>query len=108
MRRANLFLSVVLAAVLAFGTTAVAAAPVFDAAPFLSVVSMAARAAGVEVVAVAHRGETPDEITELAQELRLAADSAADGEKAPSGPEAGVPGDHVDGPGENLLLEKDA
>ncbi|MEU8659983.1 nitrate- and nitrite sensing domain-containing protein [Actinoplanes philippinensis] len=36
------------------------------------------------------------------------ADSAADGEKAPSGPEAGVNGDHADGPGENLMLEKDA
>ncbi|SDT68821.1 sensor histidine kinase [Actinoplanes derwentensis] len=36
------------------------------------------------------------------------ADSTKTGEKAPSGPEAGVAGDHVDGPGENLLLEKDA
>jgi hypothetical protein len=36
------------------------------------------------------------------------ADSAKLGEKAPSGPEAGVDGDHADGPGENLLLEKDA
>ncbi|GAA1603860.1 nitrate- and nitrite sensing domain-containing protein [Actinoplanes couchii] len=36
------------------------------------------------------------------------ADSVRTGEKAPSGPEAGVDGDHVDGPGENLLLEKDA
>ncbi|HWS32649.1 MAG TPA: nitrate- and nitrite sensing domain-containing protein [Actinoplanes sp.] len=35
-------------------------------------------------------------------------DSTRAGEKAPSGPEAGVDGDHVDGPGENLLLEKDA
>jgi signal transduction histidine kinase len=36
------------------------------------------------------------------------AHSAADGEKAPSGPEAGVDGEHADGPGENLMLEKDA
>jgi signal transduction histidine kinase len=36
------------------------------------------------------------------------ADSAAGGEKAPSGPEAGVNGEHADGPGENLMLEKDA
>jgi signal transduction histidine kinase len=36
------------------------------------------------------------------------ADSAAGGAKAPSGPEAGVNGDHADGPGENLMLEKDA
>ncbi|MEU4158055.1 nitrate- and nitrite sensing domain-containing protein [Actinoplanes sp. NPDC026670] len=36
------------------------------------------------------------------------ADHAAAGEKAPSGPEAGVNGDHADGPGENLMLEKDA
>ncbi|GIE29149.1 hypothetical protein Ait01nite_021940 [Actinoplanes italicus] len=33
---------------------------------------------------------------------------ATDGEKAPSGPEAGVNGEHADGPGENLMLEKDA
>ncbi|GAA4925277.1 nitrate- and nitrite sensing domain-containing protein [Actinoplanes utahensis] len=33
---------------------------------------------------------------------------ATSGEKAPSGPEAGVDGDHAEGPGENLLLEKDA
>jgi hypothetical protein len=32
----------------------------------------------------------------------------AGGQKAPSGPEADVNGEHVDGPGENLMLEKDA
>ena len=36
------------------------------------------------------------------------ANIAVDGQKAPSGPEAGVNGDHADGPGENLMLEKDA
>lgn len=36
------------------------------------------------------------------------ADRAVTGQKAPSGPEAGVNGDHADGPGENLMLEKDA
>jgi signal transduction histidine kinase len=36
------------------------------------------------------------------------AESAVGGEKAPSGPEAGVNGEHADGPGENLMLEKDA
>ncbi|MDI6101959.1 nitrate- and nitrite sensing domain-containing protein [Actinoplanes sp. NEAU-A12] len=34
--------------------------------------------------------------------------AAATGQKAPSGPEAGVNGEHADGPGENLMLEKDA
>ncbi|MFC4072180.1 nitrate- and nitrite sensing domain-containing protein [Actinoplanes subglobosus] len=40
--------------------------------------------------------------------LPASAAPAVDGEKAPSGPEAGVNGDHADGPGENLMLEKDS
>ena len=40
--------------------------------------------------------------------LPAAADIAAGGRNAPSGPEAGVHGEHADGPGENLMLEKDA
>ncbi|MBW6432255.1 nitrate- and nitrite sensing domain-containing protein [Actinoplanes hulinensis] len=34
--------------------------------------------------------------------------TAEENENAPSGPEVGVSGDHAEGPGENLLLEKDA
>ncbi|WP_433793699.1 sensor histidine kinase [Actinoplanes sp. CA-252034] len=40
--------------------------------------------------------------------LPASAASAAGGENASSGPEAGVNGDHADGPGENPMLEKDA
>ncbi|BEL09574.1 nitrate- and nitrite sensing domain-containing protein [Actinoplanes sichuanensis] len=53
----------------------------------------------------------PDDVTitdAATVSLPALADHAATGEKAPSGPEAGVNGDHADGPGENLMLEKDA
>jgi signal transduction histidine kinase len=53
----------------------------------------------------------PDDVTitdAATVSFPASADPAAGGEKAPSGPEAGVNGDHADGPGENLMLEKDA
>jgi signal transduction histidine kinase len=53
----------------------------------------------------------PDDVTisdAVTVSFPALADSAAGREKAPSGPEAGVNGEHADGPGENLMLEKDA
>ncbi|MEV4278022.1 nitrate- and nitrite sensing domain-containing protein [Actinoplanes xinjiangensis] len=60
--------------------------------------------------AAGHTAQPDDAtITDAANvSLPASADSAADGRKASSGPEAGVNGDHADGPGENLMLEKDA
>ncbi|GGN67867.1 histidine kinase [Actinoplanes lobatus] len=58
----------------------------------------------------AGHAEAPSDVTpdDAATVSLPALPTAGENENAPSGPEVGVSGDHAEGPGENLLLEKDA
>ncbi|GGN37338.1 hypothetical protein GCM10010109_63200 [Actinoplanes campanulatus] len=59
--------------------------------------------------AAGHAGDPTDVTPDDAATVSLPAlPTAEENENAPSGPEVGVSGDHAEGPGENLLLEKDA
>ncbi|MBO3739768.1 sensor histidine kinase [Actinoplanes flavus] len=59
--------------------------------------------------AAGHAGAPNDVTPDDAATVSLPAPpTAGENENAPSGPEVGVSGDHAEGPGENLLLEKDA